>query len=195
MRTGNEANIYHCCMIQVCDQDRHEAPSLFSSGLLYAIGGFDGVSPLKSGEQFDIGTNKWTPIPDMTSKRFGLGACACDGEGVNNNKLPVTYLHLHFSLPLLFSSLPSPLHLSFPSLPFSSLSGMIYAVGGSDGSNLNTAEYYNTTTKTWSSIAPMHTCRKFPGVKALGRAVYAVGGCDTTTRHNSVERYGYIPYY
>ena len=107
-------------------------------------------------------------------------------------KLPVTY---NFISP--FSSSPftsSPfLSLSFSSLP--SHAGMIYAVGGSDGSNLKTAECYHTTTKTWSSIAPMHTCRKFPGVKALGGAVYAVGGCDATTRHNSVERYGYIPYY
>ena len=69
---------------------------------------------------------------------------------------------------------------------------MIYAVGGSDGSNLNTAECYNTTTKTWSSIAPMHICRKFPGVKALGGAVYAIGGCDAIARHNSVERYASV---
>ena len=52
-------------------------------GLLYAIGGFDGVSPLKSGEHFDIATNKWIPIPDMTTKRFGLGACAYEGEAMD----------------------------------------------------------------------------------------------------------------
>lgn len=88
----------------------HEAPSLFSPGLLYAIGGFDGVSPLRSGEQFDIGTNKWTPIPDMNTKRFGLGACACEGEEA---KLPAVY---NFNLSLsLFS-------FHFPPVPSLSLS-------------------------------------------------------------------------
>ncbi len=50
------------------------------AGLLYAVGGFDGVAPLKSAECYDPRTNQWSPLPDMTSKRFGLGACVCDGE-------------------------------------------------------------------------------------------------------------------
>lgn len=83
----------------------HETPSLFSPGLLYAIGGFDGVSPLRSGEQFDIGTNKWTPIPDMTSKRFGLGACACEGEEA---KLPVAHNFISPFLSSPFIFFPSP---------------------------------------------------------------------------------------
>lgn len=50
------------------------------AGLLYAIGGFDGVSPLKSMESYDPLTNQWTALPDMATKRFGLGACASDGK-------------------------------------------------------------------------------------------------------------------
>lgn len=53
------------------------------AGLLYAIGGFDGVSPLRSVEQYDPLTDQWTSLPDMTSCRFGLGACACDGTVSN----------------------------------------------------------------------------------------------------------------
>ena len=98
-------------MMQVWDRDCMKLLLCFSPGLLYAIGGFDGVSPLRSGEQFDIGTNKWTPIPDMNTKRFGLGACACEGEEA---KLPAVH---NFNLSLL------PFLLSFPScsLPFSFL--------------------------------------------------------------------------
>ena len=50
------------------------------AGLLYAIGGFDGVSPLKSMESYDPTTNRWASLPDMATKRFGLGACAVDGK-------------------------------------------------------------------------------------------------------------------
>ena len=53
---------------------------LFNLGMLYAIGGFDGVSPLKSVERYDPVTNQWTSLPEMSSKRFGLGACACGGK-------------------------------------------------------------------------------------------------------------------
>ena len=38
------------------------------------------MSPLKSAEVYDPHTNKWTPLPDMSSDRFGLGACHCDGK-------------------------------------------------------------------------------------------------------------------
>ena len=70
------------------------------------------------------------------------------------------------------------------------VSGIIYAVGGSDGSNLNTAECYNIAKKTWSSISPMQFGRKFPGVESLTGRVYAIGGCDTnTSRLHSVETY------
>lgn len=69
------------------------------------------------------------------------------------------------------------------------LTGIIYALGGSDGSNLSTAECYNISLQTWSPISPMHLPRKFPGAEVLGGMVYAIGGCDTTNRHSSVERY------
>ena len=50
------------------------------TGLLYAVGGFDGMAPLSSAECYDPRTNSWTALPDMTTKRFGLGACACEGR-------------------------------------------------------------------------------------------------------------------
>ena len=53
---------------------------MYVAGLLYAIGGFDGVSPLKSVEQYNPLTDQWTSLPSMTTKRFGLGACACEGQ-------------------------------------------------------------------------------------------------------------------
>ena len=53
---------------------------LLHSGLLYAIGGFDGVSPLRSAEVYDPHTDRWSSLPDMSSNRFGLGACHCDGK-------------------------------------------------------------------------------------------------------------------
>ena len=53
---------------------------VFGVGVLYAIGGFDGMSPLKSMESYNPSTNQWTILADMATKRFGLGACAIEGK-------------------------------------------------------------------------------------------------------------------
>ena len=66
---------------------------------------------------------------------------------------------------------------------------VIYAVGGSDGTNLNSSECYNLQTRQWTNIAPMSERRKYPGAAAIGGKIYAVGGCSNTSRHNSVECY------
>ena len=58
-------------------------------GFLFAIGGFDGVAPLKTVEQYSPQSNRWTPVPDMSSSRFGLGACTCNGM------LDLFFLPLH----------------------------------------------------------------------------------------------------
>ena len=68
--------------------------------------------------------------------------------------------------------------------------GLIYAIGGQDSSVLNTAECYVIATKTWTTLAPMSMCRKFPGVQCLSGKVYVIGGADATNcRLSSVEVY------
>ena len=66
---------------------------------------------------------------------------------------------------------------------------MIYAVGGSDGTNLSSAECYNIHTGQWTTISSMSQRRKYPGAATIGGKIYAVGGCDSTSRHSSVECY------
>ena len=62
-------------------------------GQLYAIGGFDGMSPLKSMEKYDPATDRWTQLPDMTSNRFGLGACVSGGIIINSGGVKTTIVH------------------------------------------------------------------------------------------------------
>ena len=65
------------------------------SGLLYAIGGFDGVSPLRSAEVYDPHTDRWSSLPDMSSNRFGLGACHCDGKVILQYTMEIYELAPH----------------------------------------------------------------------------------------------------
>lgn len=46
---------------------------------LYAVGGRDGSSCLKSVECFDPHTNKWTACTAMSKRRGGVGVSTCNG--------------------------------------------------------------------------------------------------------------------
>ena len=68
--------------------------------------------------------------------------------------------------------------------------GKIYAIGGTDGTILSTAECYDVNSNTWSTVSPMSVGRKFPGAESLAGRVYIVSGNDSNnTRLRSVEMY------
>ena len=57
------------------------------------------------------------------------------------------------------------------------LDGCIYAIGGYNGSYLNTVEAYNPSTNTWATVSGMHTAREFLGVASgPDNRIYAIGG-------------------
>ena len=43
------------------------------NGRLYAVGGFDGSSYLKSVESFDLSLNQWRVVGSMNYRRLGCG--------------------------------------------------------------------------------------------------------------------------
>ena len=68
--------------------------------------------------------------------------------------------------------------------------GKIYAIGGTDGVILSTAECYDIDAQTWSTISPMSIGRRFPGAESIADRVYIIGGNDSNnTRLRSVEMF------
>ena len=59
---------------------------------LYAVGGRDGSSCLKSVECFDPHTNKWTHCTPMAKRRGGVGVATCNGflYAVGGHEAPAT---------------------------------------------------------------------------------------------------------
>ena len=49
------------------------------NNVLYAFGGFDGSSPLKSAERYNAETDAWELIASMDEQRYGVGVAVCDG--------------------------------------------------------------------------------------------------------------------
>ena len=70
------------------------------------------------------------------------------------------------------------------------IDGLIYAVGGANGSNChNSVERYYPKEDRWECVSPMKTQRVGLTCAVTNRLLYAIGGFDGNERLNSVEVY------
>ena len=70
------------------------------------------------------------------------------------------------------------------------LGGHLYALGGNDGTNLNSVERYDAGPNAWTAVSPMSTARSSHAAAVLGGHLYALGGYNyANTNLNTVERY------
>src|SRR5206468_3550529 len=75
-------------------------------------------------------------------------------------------------------------------LGVATVDGILYAVGGWNGSShLSTVEAYNPTTDTWGTKASMPTARADVGVAVVNGILYAVGGGNSSGVLTTVEAY------
>lgn len=49
-------------------------------GIIYALGGYDGVNRQNSAERYDPKSNQWTMMQSMNKQRSDAHACALDGK-------------------------------------------------------------------------------------------------------------------
>ena len=56
--------------------------SAIPSGYLYAIGGFNGQTPLKTVERYSPVTGQWSQVADMNEQRYGVGVGVMNGGWV-----------------------------------------------------------------------------------------------------------------
>lgn len=70
----------------------------------------------------------------------------------------------------------------FPSLGMVYMGGMVYAVGGFNGSlRVRTVDSYDPVKDQWTSVANMQDRRSTLGAAVLNGLLYAVGGFDGST--------------
>jgi kelch-like protein 2/3 len=182
------------------------------NGSVYAVGGFDGSSRVRSVEQLDLNRVCWVPVEAMLSRRSTLGVGVLNGElyavgGFDGNNgldsvekynpdtkqwvdvapmgTPRSRVRSVEQLDLnRVCWVPVEAMLSRRStLGVGVLNGELYAVGGFDGNNgLDSVEKYNPDTKQWVDVAPMGTPRSSVGVAVMSGYLYAVGGYDGVAR-------------
>lgn len=122
-------------------------------GILYAVGGHDGPLVRKTVEAFNPDTNQWTTVSDMAHCRRNAGK------------------QLVFLRHVLTSYLCLCLMLRQMHLGVVALNGLLYVVGGDDGScSLASVEVYCPRTDTWTTLPTcMGVGRSYAGVAIIDK--------------------------
>ncbi|KAK6026281.1 kelch repeat protein [Ostertagia ostertagi] len=160
--------------------------------LLYAVGGRDGNTYLKSVERFDPTTEAWSSdIAPMSHNRSALGVAMLDDfiyavGGTNGTALSVVERYDPRQNQWTRKASMGTWRCA---LSVSVLNGCLYAVGGWRGSPRSTVERFDPRVGKWEYLRTMTTCRAYLGCAALEGHLYAVGGQQGSTYLSSAEKF------
>jgi N-acetylneuraminic acid mutarotase len=154
-------------------------------GRIYAFGGFDGSTALKTTEVYDIKTDTWKSVASMNIARDGVaGATGPDGRiyaigGFDN----VHYLSSVEAYDPTTDRWTAAAPMANPRMSLGAATAAdkrIYAIGGEFSFHaVNIVEAYDPATNTWVAVTPMTTPRRALAA-AVGHdgRIYAIGGID-----------------
>ncbi len=165
------------------------------SGLVYAVGGFNGSLRVRTVDVYDPIKDMWSAIVNMQARRSTLGAAVLNGliyavggfdgsSGLNSVECydPRTNEW----------RMVAPMSTRRSSVGVGVVNNLMYAVGGYDGASrhcLSSVESYDPDSDTWMPVADMSCRRSGAGVGVLDGLLYAVGGHDGPLVRKSVEVY------
>uniref|UniRef100_A0A3P8WCH7 Kelch-like family member 18 n=2 Tax=Cynoglossus semilaevis TaxID=244447 RepID=A0A3P8WCH7_CYNSE len=162
------------------------------NGLLYAIGGYDGQSRLRTVEVYNPETDTWTKVSSMNSQRSAMGTVVVDGQiyvcGGYDGKSSLNSVEC-YSPENDRWTVVSEMGASRSAAGVTLFDGRIFVSGGHDGLQIfNTVEYYNHHTDRWHTVqAAMLNKRCRHGAAPLGSHMYVVGGYDGSGFLSSAE--------
>ncbi|CAG9785222.1 unnamed protein product [Diatraea saccharalis] len=164
--------------------------------MIYVAGGYLRHS-IGLFEAFNVDDAAWSSLPPLTVPRSGLGAAFLKGlfyaVGGRNTSPGSSYdsdwVDVYNPANELWrpcSPMSTPRH----RVGVAVMDGLLYAVGGSSGSEYHkSVECYDPERDTWSSVASMGSARLGVGVAVVNRLLYAVGGFDGARRLATLECY------
>ncbi|GLG96218.1 Ring canal kelch homolog [Gryllus bimaculatus] len=158
-------------------------------------------------EKYDLRTNSWSNVANMSARRLQFGVAVMDEKlyvvGGRDGLKTLNTVECYDLKARTWSNLhPMSTHrhglganvanMSARRLQFgvAVMDEKLCVVGGRDGlKTLNTVECYDLKARTWSNLPPMSTHRHGLGVGVLEGPLYAVGGHDGWSYLNTVERW------
>ncbi|XP_018319693.1 kelch-like ECH-associated protein 1 isoform X2 [Agrilus planipennis] len=164
--------------------------------IIYVAGGYYRQS-LNVLEGYNVDDKTWHTLACLTVPRSGLGGAFLKGSfyavgGRNNsqvNSYDSDWVDRYNPVKDIWRPC-SPMMKPRSRVGVAVMDGLLYAVGGSEGTKYhNSVECYDPEQDRWSWVKPMHTKRLAVGVAVVNRLLYAIGGYDGSKRLNTVECY------
>lgn len=161
-------------------------------GLLYAVGGSDGIEALQIVECYNPRANSWTRVANLNEARSSVACAVVEGklyaiggyDGVMSCLASVEV----YDPDLDSWSYVSPMNTPRSMMSAGVVDDRLYIVGGYDGSaDLSSCEKYDPSTNTWVLIQEMNSRRCMSGVGVVDGLLYVLGGCDCALSLDSVE--------
>jgi len=166
-----------------------------ANGVLYSVGGYQGIDAVGTVEAYDAGTNSWTTKAPMPTARLGLGVSVVNGVlyavgGFAPFVGPLATVEAYDPATNTWTT-KAPMPTAREYLAVGVVNGILYAVGGyvlPGGAQTATGavEAYDPVSDTWTAKASVPTARGELAVGVVNGILYAVGG---TALNNVVEAY------
>lgn len=188
------AKIFKDLTLHKCTIEKERTPNI--PRVIYVAGGYLRKS-LDIVEGFNVDDKTWKKMDSLAMPRSGLGGAFLKGMffavGGRNTSPAQSYDSdwVERYNPVKDKwRVCSPMSVPRNRVGVAVLDGLLYAVGGSEGSKyLDSVECYDPETDKWTHVKPMHYKRLALGVAVVNRLLYAIGGYDGEYRLNSVECY------
>jgi N-acetylneuraminic acid mutarotase len=156
------------------------------NGIMYAVGGFSpGVT--ETVEAYDPATDSWTMKAPMLQPRYLPATAAVNGllyvmggfDNSSGSDIELATVEVYNPATDIWTS-RAPMPTARHGLAAVAIDGIIYAIGGFNGSSLTTVEAYNPSTNTWTAAPSLPEARSLVGAADLSNIIYAVGGRDSS---------------
>lgn len=146
------------------------------SGVIYAVGGYDGNSRmcLSSVEVYNPSDDIWVRVADMSARRSGAGVGVLQGllYSVGGHDGPLVRKSVECYNPESNGwTAVAEMNFCRRNAGVVSHNGLLYVIGGDDGSsNLQSVEVYNPKTNVWTILdASMTMGRSYTGVCVIDK--------------------------
>lgn len=162
-------------------------------GLLYAVGGSEGLKYHSSVECYDPDTDRWINVKEMHYKRLAVGVAVVNRllyaiggyDGIERHRSAECYHPENNEWTMI-----SPMNIPRSGAGVAAINQFVFVIGGYDGKNqLNSVERYDTEHDIWETVCPMKIPRSALSVTVLDCRIYALGGYDGTNFLTNVEIY------
>ncbi|PIO66853.1 kelch repeat protein, partial [Teladorsagia circumcincta] len=187
--TGASSPLWKVLLLEKLFGKTGEVGVAVIDNLLYAVGGSDGKTVLKSVERFDPATGAWSSdIAPMSHDRWGHAVAALDGSIYVVGGLYCEAVHAveRYDPCRNQWACVAPMGTKRIQCSVSVLNGCLYAIGGW---NALSAERFDPRVGKWEQIRPMTTRRGSFGSAVLEGHLYAAGGFSVLEPLGSVENY------